>query len=564
MKNKMHRERSSKVVLALALLSLLFSAGSWAENKRYIVTFNSPTSYHAASLAWHKSQRLAELGLTGSSSQGDMTLLNTSAKVLKALDRLEMMIVETDRQDVAELIARHPAVADIEVEEFYPAPKPVNPLSEGEIAARPKAECGQEAPWGLASVKAEKAWSVTKGDGARVLILDTGIDKNHPDLKSRFEKGRNFTSASINNETAAEDFGDSVGHGTHVAGTVAADGTCISGVAPAAKVLMGKVCEDRGCSTAAVVAGIDWGISEKVDVVSMSLGGPLALPSQKKAIERAESEGLIVVAASGNDGVRRISYPAAYPSVIAVGAIANTNRRAEFSQYGPGLDVVAPGVDVLSSVPQGAGRVSNVTVDMGDGKSNRVKSVSFAGAPQNDRPITGEFAFAGLGRPEDLNKANVRGKFALIQRGEIPFKEKVVNAMNAGATGVVIFNNAEGLARGTLGEEGEIKIPVAMVEKITGEKIRDHVAKGKAASASIVTEQSDYDSYDGTSMATPHVTGVVALIRAVNPKLTPAQVREVLTKTSVNLGAEDEYGSGLVNAEAAVKSARTLDLAIGL
>jgi subtilisin family serine protease len=552
-------------VVALALVSLAMSATAWAESSRYIVTFKNSDRYQAASNTFRQSKRLAELGLATPSATTGMTLLNTPAQIVRALDNLEMMIVETDSEDVARMLAKHPAVADVEQEIFFPNPAPVNgyTVKDGYTTFARATECAVDSkPWGINSVKAEGAWSVTKGKGARVLVLDTGFDRNHPDLKSRFEKGRNFASAKLQNgivvSSGTDDVTDKIGHGTHVAGTIAADGGCLFGVAPEAKILSGKVCEDRGCSTAAVVAGIDWGISEKVDVISMSLGGPLALPSQQRAVQRAEAANVSVVAASGNDGVRRISYPAAYDTVIAVGAIADTNKRAEFSQYGPGLDVVAPGVDVISSVPMGAGRLSNVSVDMGDGKTTRVKSVSFAGAPQNSTPVSGAFAFAGLGKTEDMQKSNVRGKFALIQRGEIPFKDKVMNAMNAGASGVVIFNNAEGLARGSLGEDGVIRIPVAMIEKAIGERIRDTIVKGTAVTASIVTEESDYDSFDGTSMACPHVSGVVALVRAANPKMTAAQVRDLLSKSATSIGSADEYGAGLVNAEAAVKGARSL------
>lgn len=560
-------------VVAAALVSLAMSATAWAESTRYIVTFKSSDRYQAASQTFRQSKRLAELGLATPAANGGMTLLNTPAQIVRALDNVEMMIVESDRADIAQLLARHPSVADVEQEIFFPNPAPVNgyTVKEGATTFARTSGCAVDGqPWGIKAVKAESAWSVSKGKGARVLVLDTGFDRNHPDLKSRFEKGRNFASAKLQNgvavAAATDDVTDKIGHGTHVAGTIAADGGCLVGVAPEARVLSGKVCEDRGCSTAAVVAGIDWGISEKVDVISMSLGGPLALPSQQRAVERAEAANVIVVAASGNDGVRRISYPAAYGSAIAVGAIADNIKRAEFSQYGPGLDLVAPGVDVVSSVPMGAGRVSNVSVDMGDGKATRVKSVSFAGAPQNSTPVSGSFAFAGLGKPEDMQRTNVRGKFALIQRGEIPFADKVKNAMNAGATGVVIFNNAEGLARGSLGEDGSIRIPVAMIEKGVGERIRDAIGKGTSITASIVTEESDYDSFDGTSMACPHVSGVVALVRAANPKMTAAQVRALLSETATNIGSADEYGAGLVNAEAAVKAARAMmntDLAVG-
>lgn len=558
------------LVLTLSA-GLMLQASAWAETTRYIVSFKNSGQYRAASMDWKKSEKLAELGLSLSNSSEAFRVLNTSATVVKALDNVEMLIVDSDRPEAMEQLRRNPAILDVEQEIFFAPPAPVNGGSiVTESKVRMRTGCTVESmPWGISAVKADRAWNTTKGAGARVLILDTGMDKDHPDLQSRFEKGRNFTANSLKAKRADEDVTDTIGHGTHVAGTIAADGGCISGVAPEAKVLAGKVCQENGCSTAAIIAGIDWGVSEKVDVVSMSLGGPTTTPSQQRAMERAENGNVVVVAASGNDGVRRISYPAAYPSAIAVGAVAQTAdgfKRADFSQYGPGLDIVAPGVDVISSVPMGFGRVSSVMVDMGEGKAARVKSASFAGAPEIENPISGTLVYAGLGKPEEIAKVNLKGKFALIQRGEIAFKDKAMNAMKAGATGVVVYNNADGLARGSVGEDGTIKIPVAMIEKAVGEKLKAALAKGTAASASIATEASDYDSYDGTSMATPHVSGVVALVRSANKNLTPAQVRNVLGNSATAMGSEDEYGKGMVNAEAAVTSARSnrrSDLASG-
>lgn len=548
--------------IGLGLLVLAFVAQSSAfAATKYIVTFKNSQSYRAASVDWKKSQTLAKMGLSLSNASGEFRLLNSEAKVVKALDHVEMMIVESDRPHTLEVLKANPAILDVEQEIFFAAPAPVNGY-QGESVRRTTGTCEQQTPWGIGAVKADKAWATTKGTGSRVVILDTGIDKSHPDIKSRFEKGRDFT--------GGDDVTDHLGHGTHVAGTIAADGSCLYGVAPEAKVLAGKVCEEVGCSSAAIIAGIDWGVAEKADVISMSLGGPTTTPSQERAVLRAEAANVVVVAASGNDGVRRISYPAAYASVIAVGAVSNNAgeyKRADFSQYGPGLDIVAPGVDVYSSVPMGFGRVSNVAVDMGDGKATRVNSASFAGAPENATPISGVLVFAGLGKPEELAKANVRGKFALIQRGEISFEAKATNAMNAGATGVVVFNNAEGLLRGTVGEAGKITIPVAMVEKTLGEQLKAVVAKGVAATASIATDAADYDRYDGTSMATPHVSGVVALVKSANRSLTPEQVRQVLAGTAGTLGSADEYGAGMINAEAAVARAKTerkVKTAVGL
>ncbi len=165
---------------------------------------------------------------------------------------------------------------------------------------------------------------------------------------------------------------------------------------------------------------------------------------------------------------------------------------------------------------------------------------------------------AGLGKPEDFAKIDVKGKYALISRGEIKFAEKVANAIAAGADGAVIYNNAPGLIQGALTEDGSVlPIAVFMIEKTVGEEIVKKISSGKTVSATLQTIATDYSAFDGTSMATPHVAGVVALIKAANKSLTGSQVKEILKRTAQPLGPNNnnEYGSGLVNAEAAVNAA---------
>ncbi|MBV2168695.1 MAG: S8 family serine peptidase, partial [Bdellovibrio sp.] len=263
------------------------------------------------------------------------------------------------------------------------------------------------------------------------------------------------------------------------------------------------------------------------------------------------------VAASGNSGTPKVSYPAALPTVIAVGAIDINLQKAQFSQWGPELAVVAPGVAVVSSVPQGTGRESSVEITVGT-KAGKVASSTFQGAREVLTPETNELVAVGLGKAEEFAKVNVKGKYALISRGEIKFSEKVDNAIKAGATGVVIYNNAPGLIQGALTEDGSV-LPVAvfMIEQTVGQQIVSQMAAGQAVKATLQTVATNYAAFDGTSMATPHVSGVVALMKAANKALTGAQVKAILKQTAQALGPNtaNEYGSGLVNAEAAVNAA---------
>src|SRR5262249_29799074 len=127
--------------------------------------------------------------------------------------------------------------------------------------------------------------------------------------------------------------------------------------------LMGRVCGVDRCSSIAIAEGVNWGISENVQVMSLSLGGEFVTPAEAEAFNMAEKANVVVVAASGNESVASVGYPAALPSVLAIGAVDEAQTRADFSNYGPELALVAPGVNVLSSLPRGMGRRSTVTVN---------------------------------------------------------------------------------------------------------------------------------------------------------------------------------------------------------
>lgn len=460
------------------------------------------------------------------------------------LDHVEMAVVSADAAQMQD-VSRHANVAYIEKEFFFKAPK----FKKSKPATSYVEVRGMDLPWGIAAIKAPEAWAITKGEGARVMVLDTGIDANHPDLKNRLEKAKGFTGTNT--------FADDVGHGTHVSGTILADGAGngLLGVAPAAKLLMGKVCSTAGCSTTAIASGVNWAIQEKVDVVSMSLGGPYLFPTQAQAYKKAEQANIVIVAASGNDGSATISYPAAIETVLAVGAVKPDFTKADFSQYGPQLGVVAPGVDTISSVPLGTGRDGSVMIDLGQG-AEAVKNTVFGNSsPKLNEMTVGDFVFVGLGKPEDIKGKNLQGKLALIQRGEIAFEDKVKNLMGTGITGVVIFNNDVGLINGGL--TTVVNFPVVMIEQAVGQKILEKLKAG-TVSASIGVVATDYASFQGTSMATPHVSGLVALVRSVNKNLNPAQVRALVKSTATPLtpNTKNEYGSGLVNAEQAVLKAK--------
>ncbi len=539
--------------LLLVLLGLFGLNSAASEGKRYIVSIESPVTYFSLKQSSQKPDAFQ--------SQAFKALSQSGAQIEKLLDNVQMAIVRAPSAEALKSLQGKYGIVEIEEEFFIPAPKP-RKRSGAKAVSTPEFV---GTPWGIDSMRAPEAWNVAgKGAGIRVLVLDTGIDKDHPNLVSRFEKGRNFSTVD---RTAPYPYFDSNSHGTHVAGTIAADGkdSGLVGVAPEAKILAGRVCTGQGCSSVAVVDGVNWGIQEKVDVMNLSLGGPFPSSSAERAYAAAAAAGIVVVCASGNDGKGSVSYPAAYSSTIAVGAIDEDLKKADFSNWGASLDIMAPGVGILSSVPVGTGISSQVLVE-DSGKTVVIKSIPVDGSAQIAQPLVQDLVSVGLGKPEDFNGKNVRGKIAFIQRGEIAFGDKVKNAIAAGAAGVLMYNNDPVMILPTLGENVTVSIPVVFISQADGNQI----VSAQVSEASIWTRQSDFQEMMGTSMASPHIAGLAALIKGVDKNFSSVQVRDILKSTAIPMSPANQTGAGYADAFSAVTKARTmaglviLDQAAGL
>jgi len=216
-------------------------------------------------------------------------------------------------------------------------------------------------PFGVTQCQAPEIWEKgEKGKGIVIAICDTGIDISHPDLKNNIIDGRNFTPEGWRN-----DFNDRNGHGTHVAGTIAAtsSGAGVVGVAPEAKLLICKVLDKNGSGNYySIIEGIKYATNwtgkngEKVRIINMSLGGSYNDPKLERAILDAASKGIMVVVASGNEGdnnqeTYEYAYPAAYNECITVAACDEEKKLAPFSNNHLQVDVTAAGVNVLSTYP---------------------------------------------------------------------------------------------------------------------------------------------------------------------------------------------------------------------
>src|SRR5262245_8285890 len=205
-------------------------------------------------------------------------------------------------------------------------------------------------PAGVSQIGAPQAWDASRGKGIKVAILDTGIDALHPDLASNVKGAVSF----VPGETPP----DVNGHGTHAAGIIAAaeNGTGIIGVAPAAWLYNVKVLGSSGSGQLTwIMSGINWCISNKMDIVSIQFGGPSMPAAVESICNAAWANGLLVIATAGvgGPGMGTVAAPAKFKNVIAVSSVDSSDVITPFSSRGPEVELCAPGINVLSTKPGG-------------------------------------------------------------------------------------------------------------------------------------------------------------------------------------------------------------------
>jgi len=465
----------------------------------------------------------------------------------------------------------------------------------------------------------EKLWAEgIEGQGIKVAVLDTGIDKDHPDFAGIYKGGKNFIPHSSNytKPRAADDASETspvervagvpefsptgsafyTSHGTHVAGTIAAIGANpygVKGIAPKVDLYAYRVLGAYGSgSTSGIIAAIETAVIEKMDVINLSLGGGANSETDggSFAINNAMMAGTISVIATGNSGPNRgtMGTPATARLGIAVGN--TTNPEAHFD--------------------------SKVNVAVGDYQLS--KTINLMGTTFGQDAATqlsGEYevvAVPGLGKITDYNGIDVNGKVALVARGEIAFVDKIAFAKGEGAIAVLIHNSTSGSntpnASGTfLGDAFEF-IPTYDLSLTDGEAIRaalkngrgtvkfadfnktmtigddvndsssrgpstpnfdikpDVSAPGTNIMSTIPMYKSDFPdaSYEeaftrktGTSMATPHIAGIAALVKQANPDWNAFDVKVALSNTAKILDTKKydvmAQGAGRVQAYAAAR-----------
>ena len=391
------------------------------------------------------------------------------------------------------------------------------------------------------------------GTGIKVAVIDTGVDFNHPDLFGWGPDGKVIGGYNFIREDELPL--DTNGHGTQVAGIIAADGQAI-GVAPKAKILAYKVSEDgEGVSSELIIRAIEKAIEDGADIINISLGVNKTNAKIDRAVSIALEKGIFVVTAAGNDGpgLETIGSPGRNFGSVTVGATYN---------------------NLTSSL------VATLEVD-----EKPYTVIPMVGSTKLEEPIIGKIIFGGYGKIENLKEIDVKDAILIVERGSdvegelLYFSIKESNAANAGAKAMIVYNDRPGIFLGELIHEFmepgyKPQIPVVSVDREEGIEIKESIKNGNEASmhlfynpdfvahfssrgpvspfylkpdivapgAYINSTQYNggYDFTSGTSYAAPHVSGAAALLLQKNPELHHHEIKSLLLTTVEPVS--DAYG----------------------
>ncbi len=383
------------------------------------------------------------------------------------------------------------------------------------------------------------------GSGIKVAVIDTGVDFDHPDLLGWGSDGKVIGGYNFIQPNQLPM--DNNGHGTKVAGIIAADGS-IFGVAPKAKILAYKVSEDgEGVSSELISGAIEKAIEDEADIINISLGVNRTNSKIDSAVNYALEKGIFVVTAAGNDGpeLKTIGSPGRNVESLTVGATYN---------------------NMTSSLI--------ATLEIGE---KQYTAIPMVGAPKTDEPVTGKIIFGGYGKNSELKNLDVKDSILIVERGSdvegelLFFSIKEKNAADAGARALIVFNNEPGIFLGELihefsGSDYSPQIPVVSIDREEGleiiEKLENETkgimhlfynpdfiahfsSRGPvspfymkpdmvAPGAYINTTQigASYNFTSGTSFAAPHVSGAAALLLQNNPELENHELKSLLVTTT--------------------------------
>ncbi|MGA0295997.1 MAG: S8 family serine peptidase [Nitrosopumilaceae archaeon] len=391
------------------------------------------------------------------------------------------------------------------------------------------------------------------GEGVKIAVIDTGVDFNHPDLLGWGPDGKVVGGYNFIQE--GELPMDNNGHGTQVAGVIAADGQ-VKGIAPKSKILAYKVSEDGDAvSSDLIIKAIEKAVEDGANIINISLGVNKTNVEIDEAVTKALEKEIFVVTAAGNDGpgTGTIGSPGKNFGSVTVGATYN---------------------NLTSSLV--------ATLDVNEKPYTVIPMV---GSASLDEPIEGQIIFGGYGKEEDLSGINATDAILLVERGSdvegelLYFSIKEKNSANAGAKAVIVYNNEPGIFLGELTHEFvepgyQPRIPVVSIDREEGLEIKDMIQEENFASlnlffnpdfvahfssrgpvspfyikpdivapgAYINTTQNNggYNFTSGTSYAAPHVSGAAALLIQKNPNIHHHEIKSLLLTTSEPVS--DAYG----------------------
>ncbi|MFQ5941441.1 MAG: S8 family serine peptidase, partial [Nitrososphaerales archaeon] len=423
------------------------------------------------------------------------------------------------------------------------------------------------------------------GEGIRIAVVDTGIDYTHPDLLGFGKDGKVVGGYDFLERDGAPM--DTDGHGTLVAGIIAADGSA-KGVAPKADLIAYRIASEGDyVSTVDMIRALDRAIDDEIDIMNISLGLDYISEEIDKAIEKLVSDGVVVVTAAGNNGQsKNIGSPASSPSAISIGAS-------------------------LNNVTMSAGSTLKISND-----DTRYDVIPMLGSVIHEKPVTGKLVFGKFAKADDLSDIDVGGAIVLAERGGpivevdgkhqteiVYFTDKEMNAARNGAVALLVYNNMPGNYHGTLINDKapagyQRRIPVVSISMEQGLMLRKLIENGDinsraelrvfynpdivapfssrgpvspfylkptlvapGAFINSTSIQSSYNITSGTSFAAPHVAGAAALLLQKNPELKPNEVASIFATTAEPVNdaygfpySFDATGAGRLNVDAALNS----------
>lgn len=488
----------------------------------------------APAVAAETSSRVIVKFKAGALAKVKAEIARHQGRVVLDISEMDALAVKLSPKAVAAL-KKSKHVEFVEVDHVQHAFAPARKVTASAVPA------AETVPYGIPMVQADQVSDAAAGNRT-LCIIDSGIDGTHPDLQGLPISGENLTTSGLWNT-------DERGHGTHVAGTIAAvggNGIGVTSVLPnrTLNLYIAKVFDSSGSTASSTVAKAMLACYRNggANVISMSLGGSGASQFQQLVARFLDKRGVLQIAAAGNGGTSAVSYPAGFAEVVSVAAIDALKAKASFSQFNSDVEIAAPGVGVLSTVPVGTGSSLQATVG-----ASSYAVTAMTGTPALIR--NGALYNFGLGTAVDAGAA---GKVCLIQRGSISFSDKVLNCQNSGGVGAIIYNNAPGPLNGTL--NGVVTtIPSVGATDTDGALMLGQIGQSATVDTVNVTA-TDYAYFDGTSMATPHTSAVAALVWSRHTGCTAAQIRTSLNNSAEDLGTagrDVNFGFGLVRAKAA-------------